>query len=370
MKWINLAGLWLGMAALMCGVGNIFAQGTDQDSVSTVFTNPVKDGADPWITWHGNEYVSSYASGKSIVVSRSPLLTRAGQTKAIWKAPASGWNSCCIWAPEIHFYRGRWYVYYAAGESGPPYVHQRTGVLRSKTSDVFSEYEDMGMLYTGDTPGDAASNIWAIDMTLLEHNGRLYAIWSGWEKQAETDATPQHLYIQEMTDPLIFTGKRVKLSSPEESWETGGPLNLNEGPQILKHGQNLFVVYSCRESWTKEYRLGMLQLTDPGSDPLNPGNWRKNGPVFSGSESVHGVGHASFTRSPDGTEDWIIYHSKKETKPGWRRDVRMQPFGWTAAGLPDFGRPVPAGATIKRPSGEYELELQLKKRPFGQADRH
>lgn len=361
--------MWFCLAAAVYGSGRLLAQSPPPDSIRTVFTNPLRDGADPWVTWHDGEYISSYVSGKSIVVTRSQLLTSPGQKKSIWKAPATGWNSCCVWAPEIHHYRGRWYVYYAAGESGPPFIHQRTGVLRSKTSDVFSEYEDLGMLYTGDTPGGAATNIWAIDMTLLEHNGRLYALWSGWEKQADTDATPQHLYIQEMTDPVTFTGTRVKLSSPEESWETGGPLNLNEGPQVLKHGQNLFVVYSCRESWTKEYRLGMLQLTGTGSDPLQPQNWRKTGPVFSGSKAVHGVGHASFTRSPDGTEEWIIYHSKKDTVPGWKRDVRMQPFVRTAGGVPVFGEPVPAGEFLKRPSGEYETEVQIRQRTDNRVSR-
>src|SRR3989440_1531280 len=38
---------------------------------------------------------------------------------------------------------------------------------------------------------------------------------------------------------------------------------------------------------------------------MDPGNWTKSGPVFTGTATVYGVGHASFTVSPDGTEDWI-----------------------------------------------------------------
>jgi GH43 family beta-xylosidase len=279
-------------------------------------------------------------------------MTRRGDVKKIWQAPATGWNRSCVWAPEIHFIKGRWYVYYAAGVSGPPFIHQRTGVLRSATEDVFSNYEDMGILYTGDNSSDPASNVWAIDMTILEHNKKLYAIWSGWIKQETTDATPQHLYISEMENPYTLKGKRVKLSSPVESWETGGPLNLNEGPQILKNGKQVFVVYSCRESWLVEYRLGMLQLINSKGNLLDPANWKKTGPVFQGNEAVHGVGHCSFVKSPDDKEDWIIYHTKKSTKPGWERDVRMQPFTWNSDGTPNFGQPVPAGQKLKLPSGE------------------
>ena len=325
---------------------------TAGDNVKKTFTNPVWDGADPWMVKHGDDYIYCFSSNNSIILSRSKKMTKRGELKNIWTAPATGWNRACVWAPEIHFINNRWYVYYAAGESGPPFIHQRAGVLRSKTEDVFSDYEDMGVLYTGDNPADPTSNVWAIDMTMLEHKGKLYSIWSGWIKQETTDATQQHLYISEMENPYTMKGKRVKLSSPVESWETGGPLNLNEGAQILKNSNHVFVVYSCRESWLVEYRQGMLQLINPDGNLLDPANWKKTGPVFQGNSQVHGVGHCSFVKSPDNTEDWIIYHSKKTTTPGWERDVRMQPFKWNTDGTPNFGEPIPAGQKLNLPSGE------------------
>ena len=326
-----------------------------QEKKNETFTNPVWDGADPWLVKQDSDYIYCYTQNNAIFISRSKQMTQRGETRAVWKAPETGWNQACVWAPEIHFVGGRWYVYYAAGESGPPFIHQRTGVLRSKTEEVFSEYEDLGILYTGNDSSVPASNIWAIDMTVFEHYGKLYAVWSGWEKQADTDKTPQHLYIQEMENPSTLKGKRVLLSSPEESWETGGPLNINEGSQVLKNGNKVFIVYSCRESWTPEYRQGMLQLKNPQADPLVRENWIKTGPVFEGNEKVIGVGHCSFVKSPDGTEDWIIYHSKRSPNPGWDRDVRMQPFNWKPDGTPDFGRAIPAGVPMKLPSGETKL---------------
>lgn len=340
---------------LIVSFGRCIENSTNPEKAAPMtFSNPVWNGADPWMTKHNDYYVYCYSSQNSIVVSKSQKMTRRGETKAIWKAPPTGWNKSCVWAPEIHFIKDRWYVYYAAGESGPPFIYQRTGVLRSKTEDVFSDYEDMGALYTGDSPKDPSSNIWAIDMTILEHKSKLYAIWSGWIKQETTDATPQHLYISEMENPFTMKGSRVKLSSPIESWETGGPLNLNEGPEILKNGDKVFVVYSCRESWLVEYRLGMLQLINPDGNLLNPANWTKKGPVFQGTPQVYGVGHCSFVKSPDETEDWIIYHSKKSTAGGWDRDVRMQPFQWNADGTPNFGLPIPSGQKLNLPSGEKE----------------
>ena len=328
----------------------------EADSVKTTFSNPVWDGADPWMVKQDDEYIYCFSINNGIAVSSSKFMTKRDKAEYIWKAPASGWNSNCVWAPEIHFIDGHWYVYYAAGVSGPPFIHQRTGVLRSANDNVYSEYKDMGMLNTGDDPDDITKNIWAIDMTVLEHKGKLYAIWSGWMEQMDTDATSQHLFIQEMENPYTLKGKRILLSSPEESWETGGPLDLNEGPQVLKHDDEVFIIYSCRESWLKEYRQGMLQLKNPDANPLDLESWIKSGPVFEGNNSVYGVGHVSFVKSPNETEDWIIYHSKKTTEPGWDRDVRMQPFNWNADGTPDFGEAIRAGKTIQRPSGEVEIE--------------
>lgn len=325
-----------------------------QNNTTKTYTNPVWNGADPWMIKEGDNYYYCFSANNSIQVSKSKKMTKKGETKTIWKAPETGWNKACVWAPEIHLIDGHWYVYYAAGESGPPFIHQRTGILRSKTDDVFSEYEDLGVLYTGDDSSVPESNIWAIDMTVFEYNRKLYAVWSGWKKQADTDKTPQHLYIQEMENPFTLKGKRVLLSSPEESWETGGPLNINEGPEVLKNGDIVFIIYSCRESWTPEYRQGMLQLKSKNADPLVRENWIKTGPVFEGNEKVFGVGHCSFVKSPDGTEDWIIYHSKKSTNPGWDRDVRMQPFKWKPDGIPDFGKAIPTGVPVKLPSGERE----------------
>lgn len=70
------------------------------------------------------------------------------------------------------------------------------------------------------------------------------------------------------------------------------------------------------------------------------------------TNKVLGVGHCSFAKSPDGTEDWVLYHSKKSETPGWDRDIRLQPFSWDETGNPDFGSPVPAGSPIPIPSGE------------------
>lgn len=323
---------------------------------SDYFINPIAKGADPWVTKVDGYYYSSFSgSGKNsknfITITKSKSLSQLGEKKIVWIAPQEGWNSNCVWAPEIHWVNGKWYIYYAAGKSGPPYTFQRSGVLESVSDNAQGKYIDKGILKTGDDENDYCKTIWAIDLTVTEIDGQLYAIWSGWEQNKKTDKTSQHLYIAKMKNPYTIGSERVQISSPVEPWETGGPLNLNEGPQVLKRNKDVFIIYSTRESWLKEYRLGQLKLK-PGSDPMLPQSWVKKGPVFEGTDQVLGTGHASFTKSPDDKEDWIFYHAKIAQKPGWERNLRLQKFTWDKEGNPNFGKPIPAGVPIKKPSGE------------------
>ena len=348
----HLVGYWL-TAVLVSACSQAAAVNGGGGVPPCTFKNPIGPGADPWVVRKGEWYYSSESSDNGIWIYRSSSLTSLKQNGVkIWSAPASGWNRANVWAPELHFVDGLWYVYYAAGSGGPPFISQRAGVLQSTTSDPQGAYVDRGMLYTGDDVQGGTNNVWAIDLTVGRINGQLHAVWSGWEQNALTDKTPQHLYIARMSDAATISSNRVKIASPDESWERGTELDLEEGPEFLEHAGQEFVIYSTRESWLPAYKLGQLRLASAAADPMNTASWVKTGPVFIGTGSVYGVGHASFTTSPDSTEDWIVYHSKVDPSPGWNRDVRVQKFAWNGDGSPNFGTPVPAGESITMPSGQ------------------
>ncbi|MCJ8167000.1 glycoside hydrolase family 43 protein [Pontibacter sp. E15-1] len=358
---IRLAALLL-CQFLLLGCATAVAPNQQQERDQPVaeegyFTNPIADGADPWVIKKEGMYYFCSASHNAIYISKSAKLTELGQKVAVWETPDSGWNKSNVWAPELHHLNGKWYIYYAAAQkAGAPFLYQRSGVLESEADDPFGPYRDKGMLYTGDSIQYAsAAAQWAIDLTTLKLNGQLYSIWSGWEKQVETDRTKQYLYMATMRNPWTISSNRVRISSPEQPWETGGELDLNEGPQVLKHQGKVFIIYSTRESWLKEYRLGQLTLSDTLLNPMQPENWEKTGPVFQGTAEVMGVGHCSFTTSPDGTENWLLYHSKKSSVPGWARDIRAQEFEWQPDGSPEFGEPVPAGVPIPVPAGQQQV---------------
>lgn len=324
----------------------------DIREVSKTFENPLGRGADPFIIKHNGLYYTVYNSRGGFKVTESRFLTRPERVAQVWFAPTSGPTAHQHWAPEIHPINGKWYIYAAGSDlNNGQYQNQRTFVLESDSP--FGPYENKGLVYTGDDPEHQTENRWAIDMTVLEHNGKLYAIWSGW---AGTRNVAQLLYIAEMENPWTVKGTRVLLSVPDYSWEKGDNIELLEGPQILKHGDDVFILYSTRGSWTRHYKIGQLKLRK-GGDPLDPNAWTKKAvPVFKGADKVYGVGHASLTTSPDDKEYWIYYHFKTAPEGGWsNRHVALQRFGFDKAGDPEFGKPKAYG-DIKRPSGEYEIE--------------
>ncbi len=159
-----------------------------------------------------------------------------------------------------------------------------------------------------------------------------------------------------MSSPAAVSSNRVRISSPDAPWErrsVADGLELQEGPEVLERDGRRFIVYSTGESWLPSYKLGMLRQTSATADPMDPASWVKTGPVFQSGNGVFGVGHHTVTRSPDGREDWLVYHAKTSTTPGWSdRVIRMQPFTWAADGTPVFGTPVAAATPIARPSGE------------------
>jgi hypothetical protein len=192
----------------------------------------------------------------------------------------------------------------------------------------------------------AATDRWAIDGTVLQWQDKMYFIWSGW---AGTTDGQQNLYIAEMSNPWTITGDRVLLSLPTLSWERHG-LPINEGPQILIEDGQLHIIYSASGYWTPQYALG--RLTYKGIGPvMSASSWAKTPtPVFQPTSEIVGVGHASFTTSPDGTEDWIVYHA--HPSPGGdanARVVRIQEYSFTN-GTPNFGAPLSPGV-IEVPSG-------------------
>lgn len=316
-----------------------------------LFVNPVGEGADPHVVRDGDRYLWCQSEGNvGVAIWVSDRLTSMGRKHVVWWAPDEGPYSREVWAPELHRLDGRWYIYVSASDGRNR--NHLTYVLESAGDDPLGPYDVRGPLWTGDGVRGAGENRWSIDVTVLRHGDRRYAIWSGWP---DADQDLQHLYISEMTSPTELAGPRVMLRRAgshlwERTDETLQSRGLLEAPQVLARDERTFLVYSCAASWLPTYKLGMLELT--GADPLDPAAWTSfDEPVFSASAATSGVGHGSYVQSLDGEQWWHVFHAKRAREFGWQRALYAQPFEWDDDGTPLLGTPVPAGLPLTVPAG-------------------
>lgn len=327
-------------------------------SQENTFTNPLlPDGPDPWAIYHDGYYYFTTTLKSKIGLWRTKDITdlKNAEYKDIWIPPEGEIYSKALWAPEVHYLNGKWYFYVAAtsGEG----INRRMFVLENTSSNPMKgEFVLKGKIET-----DPLDN-WAIDGSVFEHKDELYFIWSGWHKPFP-DMKTQRIYIARMKNPWTLATNRVEISVPEYEWEriyedTDGSsskyiIYVNEGPCMLKHGSKLHVIYSASGTWTDHYCLGVLSA-DVDSDLLNPASWVKYPkPIFSQSpeNSVYGPGHNSFFKSPDGTEDWNLYHARETQYVSSPRNTRAQKVRWTDDDFPILGIPVSTDSVLIKPSG-------------------
>ncbi len=100
---------------------------------------------EPWILQRADPYVYRHTDGwyyftasvpayDKIVLRRAKSLSELPDAEeiTIWNKHESGSMSEHIWAPEIHYVMGKWYIYYAGGEKDDvwkirPYVLECQG---------------------------------------------------------------------------------------------------------------------------------------------------------------------------------------------------------------------------------------------------
>ncbi len=315
-----------------------------QDST---FTNPLlPSGADPYSCYKDGWYYYTHTTANSIVLwkARSLTVLASAEHVTIYKPTENTEWSKQIWAPQVQFLRGKWYAYFAA--TGGKNEQHRMYVLENPSPDPMTG----SWTFKGQVTD--ATNKWAIDADIFEYKKELYMIWSGWEGDKDKQ---QDIYIAKMKNPWTISSPRVRLSVPEHEWEKSGQkVTVNEGPQALFRKKDLMIVYSASGCWTDHYALGVLRFSGKGNI-LDSAQWTKHPePIFKTSvaNKVWAPGHNSFFKSPDGKEDWILYHANSQ--PGWgcggKRSPRMQRFTWSEDGLPVFGEPVAEGTLLQKPS--------------------
>ena len=206
-----------------------------RNGVITEYNKPfIEQRADPYVYRHtdGSYYfTASVPDYDKIVLRKNDTLTglQSAEEKTIWLKHESGDMSKHIWAPELHYLDGKFYIYFAASREEEKW-RLRPYILECQGQDPMNDpWVEKGMIKASDK--DIYSfRAFSLDSTILEHKGEYYYIWA---EKVSVGVGISNLYIARMESPTKLATEQVLLTTPDYDWERVD-IWVNEGPAILK----------------------------------------------------------------------------------------------------------------------------------------
>lgn len=302
----------------------------------------IQKRADPYVYKHtdGTYYfTASLPDYDGIALRKADKLfdLKDAPEKMIWKKHDKGIMSFHVWAPELYFIFGKWYIYFAAGDVDDIWAI-RPYVLECRGDDPFNdEWIEKGMMQCSDED-PFSFRAFSLDATVLENHGEYYFIWA---EKVGVGKQISNLYIAKMESATKLSTVQVLLTTPDYDWERVG-FWVNEGPAFIKNDGKIYMTYSASETGVA-YCIGMISA-DENDDLLDPKSWEKRRmPVLKTSEElkIYGPGHNSFTVNDEG-EPVMIYHARTEAEivgnPLYNpnRHAMVMKVKWNESGEPEF----------------------------------
>ena len=304
----------------------------------------------PWILQRADPYVYKHTDGTYYFTASIPaydgIVLRHSDTLAglkdaeevrVWQKHDKGIMSEHIWAPELHYLNGRWYIYYAGGDIDDVWAI-RPYILECADQDPMTgNWVEKGKM-TRAEEDEFSFEAFSLDGTVFENRGKHYYIWA---EKVGVGKQISNLYIAEMENPCKLKTVQVLLTTPDYDWERIG-FWVNEGPAVIHHDGKIYMTYSASETGAA-YCLGMLSISED-ADPLDPAMWKKERyPVLetNAEKGIYGPGHNSFTEDEQGNPI-MVYHARTEEKiegnPLYNpnRHAMLMKLTWGEDGRPVF----------------------------------
>ena len=304
----------------------------------------------PWILQRADPYVYKHTDGTYYFTASIPAYdgivlrhsaTLAGLKDAeevrVWQKHDKGIMSEHIWAPELHYLDGKWYIYYAGGDIDDVWAI-RPYILECADQDPMTgNWVEKGKM-TRAEEDEFSFEAFSLDGTVFENRGKHYYIWA---EKVGVGKQISNLYIAEMENPCKLKTVQVLLTTPDYDWERIG-FWVNEGPAVIRHDGKIYMTYSASETGAA-YCIGMLSISED-ADLLDPAMWKKERyPVLetNAEKGIYGPGHNSFTEDEQGNPI-MVYHARTEEKiegnPLYNpnRHAMLMKLTWGEDGRPVF----------------------------------
>lgn len=247
-----------------------------------------------------------------------------------------------VWAQEMHVIDGKAHVFTTLGPHGWNSVQS---VIFRCDGDPMDPHAWEPARYVVRPDGSLlAHGGISLDMTYFEIGDASYVMWSGRRFRDRTSGPdgvyPANIYIAtvDRSTPWQLTSEPVCVMRPLYGWDRC-ETEVDEGPYLLRHGNDLFVTVSGSSTGLADlYCVGLLHAK-VDDDLLDPAAWHELGYPVLTKESVpgeYGPGHNSFIVDPDTGDDLLVYHAV----PHDERDVAKERYTgirrvhWAASGYP------------------------------------
>ncbi|MFL6274381.1 MAG: family 43 glycosylhydrolase [Blastocatellia bacterium] len=328
--------------SLLIAILATFCAATAMAQSRATYTNPVMAGdyPDPSIIRVGNDYwatatTSQWAPLFPILHSRD-LVNWQMVGAAMPKRP--DWSDGNYWAPEISFYRGRYYIYYTGHKQGGSLC-----VAVMTATNPRGPYTDHGPLICQE-----AGSIDA--MAITDENGARFLVW---KEDGNSRNQPTPIWAQRLSgDGTRLVGERKELIRNTAAWES----NLVEGPFILRREGSFYLFYSGNACCGRgcNYALGVAR----SRRLLGP--WEKNpaNPILQGNDHWKCPGHGSIVSDARG-RDFLMYHAyhpKDSVYAG--RQALLDEVQWGSDGWPTINDGKGPSARAASPFGSPERNAE------------
>ncbi len=317
------------------------------------YKNPLTDNAaDPMIVEHNGVYYMYSTGGKEIYVKTSKnLVSWSKQSAPIFKASSTAWATGSLWAPEVHKYNGKFYLFYCAkNKSG---IFNIDVAVSDTPNGNFIPISSAPLLNT---------TYHVIDANFFcDGDGRTYLYYSKSHSTNKVNGknTSQTYGVEVSNDFKSLIGESVLCATPTQSWETksGNPL-WNEGPTVFKKNGKYFLLYSANYYETEHYSVGYAYSDTPLGLYTKP---KDNRILASNGDTITGPGHCNIIAFGD--EIYLVYHAHTvpPTSAGGR-SLHIDKLSFAdettiyISGPTDVTRPLPEGVEgTEKYKGEYTV---------------